>query len=254
MVSGKKRNSFFDLCKTSAILLVIITHMNMFASGTWRRTVLYFVVNQAVPVFMIVSGFLLSASYSKSVCSGNMTPGRWYVRRLLRLLPPCLIVLALEFLFVGKEVSLLRFFLQGGDGPGAYYISCIIQIVVLFPLLFSLPRLSYGIALNVAYEIAVRVFGMPPELYSLLCFRYISLICIGIWIFRRQPAVFSKGMIPLFIIGCAYLAALISGVLPNDGYWLSTNFLDALYIGPLFCFLFSRYSTVSREGFIGALV
>ena len=82
---SKKRNSFFDLCKSVAILLVIVTHMNVFSNGLCRKTILYFVINQAVPLFMIVSGFLLSASYCKSVCSGNMPLGRWYARRFLRL-------------------------------------------------------------------------------------------------------------------------------------------------------------------------
>lgn len=251
---SKKRNSFFDLCKSVAILLVIVTHMNVFSNGLCRKTILYFVINQAVPLFMIVSGFLLSASYCKSVCSGNMPLGRWYARRFLRLLPFCLIVLIIEALFIGKDVSLLHFFLQGGDGPGAYYICCIVQVVLIFPLLFSLHNLWYVVMLNVVYEIAVRIFGMNPELYALLCFRYLFLICIGIWTYRRQSAVFNNGMIPVFITGCIYLGILISGILPDDGYWLGTNLLNGLYIGPLFCFLFSRYSTVLLGGIVGWLI
>ena len=252
--SGIRRNFFFDALKTAAILLVIVTHLNMLSNGVARRMILYFVVNQAVPLFMMISGFLLAASYSKSCCDGGMPVGRWYMKRILRLLPCCLIVLLTEAFFFKGEKPLGVFLLQGGDGPGAYYISCFFQAVILFPLLFSLDGPASAIVLNIAYEIFVRLVGMSSSLYSLLCFRYLVFIAIGIWLFRRQSFRCGMGAIPVALAGCTWLLAQVLGFVKDDGYWLCTNILDALYIGPVFCFLFSRFSTVSAGGFIGAVV
>ena len=60
----KQRDHFLDIAKGAAVILVIITHF----SWTEEERLPYlfpFWVSMAVPVFMIISGYVGTASYEK---------------------------------------------------------------------------------------------------------------------------------------------------------------------------------------------
>lgn len=64
MLDRQERNHSLDIYKGVCILLVILTHFNWTASE--RLKYLFpFWVNMAVPMFMIISGYVYSLSFEK---------------------------------------------------------------------------------------------------------------------------------------------------------------------------------------------
>ena len=131
----RKRIKFIDYMKAVCVVMVIITHID------WQEKqipIFDYVINMAVPVFMLLSGYNFAMSASKTI--GIWEGGRkgllsLYDFRLLRkklwrfmepFLPICLVeilILALE----GKNINLPRIFFLG-----AYYITNKIFVFFIF--------------------------------------------------------------------------------------------------------------------------
>ena len=73
--------------------------------------------------------------------------------------------------------------IDGGDGPGSYYIWVYIQLAFLCPLLTSVVKRKLArwifVGVCILFEIFCSLVNMNESLYRLLCIRYIFLIYLG---------------------------------------------------------------------------
>ncbi|MBQ2806969.1 MAG: acyltransferase [Clostridia bacterium] len=221
------RNRMIDLLKGLCILFVIITHGQILTAE--RKMLLFpFWIDMAVPLFMIISGYVYSASYERSQLRtlGDAYSLRQLTRRVARYAVPFLMAFALEYAVAliyarvtGNTFEWLshpvRTLLTGGAlGAGSYYTPLMMQLIFVFPLIYFLIKRTntQGLlicgALNLAYEVLQSSFGVPVEVYRLLLFRYLLLIAFGAYLYQNREKKLSPAWgWPCLLFGAAYIVA-----------------------------------------------
>jgi hypothetical protein len=91
------------------------------------------------------------------------------MKKIWRFAEPFLPICVVEIIIIilqDKHLNLPRIFLKGAYGPGSYYVPLMIQLVILFPIIYVLvkkyPRASLPImaAITLLFETYVVVFNM----------------------------------------------------------------------------------------------
>lgn len=193
-----------EYLKAIAIVLVIVTHV--LSQSQKLKVGASFWIYMAVPIFMILSGY----TYSLSVSKKRITNIKQYfnrelmIARISRLIIPYLIVVVVEVLlyyiipviYPASGVALqpikelLFKFLQGGRGPGSYYIPILIQLLFIFPfMLFSFKKAPYKsigliFLIHLCFDILSNYLPVSPEIYRLLILRYLVFIIMGIALYE----------------------------------------------------------------------
>ena len=195
----------------------------------------------AVPVFMLISGYVNALSYERRGIAEISEAYRMknIIDKLIRYTVPFAIVFVVEeilfFLFgPQKELSNLLFrFIAGGTGRGSYYYPILLQFVFLYPLLYFLIKkyafrgLLGSAFINFMYELLQRSYGMNEECYRLLIFRYIFIIAVGCYFafcfdeMQKKWLAISFVIGTLFIILYCYLAYEPKIII----YWTRTSFI-----------------------------
>lgn len=246
------RNHFLDVLKGICIIFIVITH---FAWQEEERLQFLFPfwIDMAVPVFMIISGYVYAFSYRKNeiVSMEKAYALNNVIDKIIRYTIPFLIALMLEHAVMIKlnmeSISIqgiqstIHTFLVGGIGPGSYYYPVMIQFIFTFPLIFFTIK-SYkfkgviicGIA-NGIYEVLQHAYGMNEECYRLLLFRYILLIAVGCYFSLYNEMVNRMLAIICEIVGIGFiLLVCYTNYSPRViTYWTRTSFMAALYIIPI---------------------
>ena len=164
----KKRIDFLDYLKAICVIMVIITHYDWSDKSTPFFTML---INMAVPVFMIISGYNFAMSNKKKTNGKfrKMYEWRFLKSKLIRFLVPFFTVCLIEIAILAvedKNINPFRIFVLGAYGPGSYYVPIMIQLLVIFPVIYKMVERSakWGIFLsgmaNLLFEICVIVFDM----------------------------------------------------------------------------------------------
>lgn len=251
----KKHIYLIDYLKAFSIIMVIITHY------AWQDKInawFLFVINMAVPVFMLISGYNFSASGMRKAEGKlqKMYDHRVLLPKVVRFTLPFAFVFVFEIVLKvmqGKEYSILDIlvrFCKGGYGPGSYYYPIMIQLLFIFPLIYLLvAKLNwFGVVVaaqvNFVYEIVIHEIGIDVSGYRLLVFRYIFYIALGCYLFF-----FTKKKIPMWILllmiglGSGYLVAVYyEGYEPHIfTYWTRTCMITALYVFPIVYLMFHRF-------------
>lgn len=189
---AKKGILEIDFLKGLAILWVICEHS--FPSTIVESLRQYFPIT-AVPLFFSITFFL---SFKKLSENRRYYDAWFNIKRVKaiwnKLLLPFLIVTFLgACIFVWKGGNISSIILEGGVGPGSYYIWVYIQIWLLIPLLFFiLDRFNnYGIiivfGLCIVLNVLCSILQIPDYLWRLLCVRYISLSVVGyMWLNQKR--------------------------------------------------------------------
>lgn len=254
----KQRDHFLDIAKGAAVILVIITHFS-WTEEERLRYLFPFWVSMAVPVFMIISGYVGTASYEKKgICTmAQAYDGRILLHKFLRYSVPFLIAYAFDILFyriVERSLSLheivVYFFRGGFGGAGTYYYPLLVQLIFLFPVLyFVIKRYKNGLFLcflmNVAFEVLSRAYMLNGKCYRLLVFRYIFLIAYGCYLYEYNEKSNHKMWI-LFFIGAGFIVATnYLGYEPvTVTYWKRTCVYAVLYFLPLFGYAMRHWRNV----------
>lgn len=135
-----------DFLKGICIIFVIITHCNW--EDTEKLKLLFpFYIDMAVPVFMIISGYMYAVSYKKNNINsiGDAYLAKNIINKILRFTIPFSIIFITEqivyFLQNGQQYSksildFIHLFLIGGTGPGSYYYPVMIQFIFVYPVIF----------------------------------------------------------------------------------------------------------------------
>lgn len=194
-----------SLAKALAICLVVITHAD-WTDADRLRPVFPYIVNSAVPLFMMVTGLNFAQSYRrKRVDSLTMMYDPLVISHRISILvlpfiPVFLLEIALALLkcllgFSSTDLSfaeLLIKFLSGGWGPGGYYLPVMIQVVLIYPLLYcTVCRYGWiafaGISVTSFMTDAILTgIGFPAGAWRLLCIRYLPYLAFGVLLARGR--------------------------------------------------------------------
>ncbi len=245
------RNHTIDLVKGLAIIMVVITHYEW--TEAQRKIVVFpYVINMAIPIFMIITGYVYSLSFTKQRIKHleDAFPCHLIIRRITRYTLPVVIVIVWELcdphFSVGSGLlKRLRWAIDGTYGSGNYYYPVMMQLVFVFPLIFFLieKNKEKGLLIcfiaNVVYELLAWAYVMNSSCYRLLSFRYVFLIAVGVYAFKGFK--FSLWISLLMTsIGAFFITIVIyfkyePRIINKD--WASTNFLSSMLIIPLMVFI-----------------
>lgn len=189
----QKRDHEIDFLKGIAILFVVLTHSIPKGSRDVALGCLY--IGQAVPMFMILSGFNSRLSWEHKRLSLKDSYGIGLLRnKTLRLLVPLgyIVLVQAFFLWFVRDVPFVvvgrQFIKQGGWGPGSYFPWLFIQCLLILPLLNSYMQRAgdkYRKTLIVLLacimaESLCSAISIPSWVYRLLCVRYVFALYVGI--------------------------------------------------------------------------
>lgn len=261
----RQRIEFLDYMKAVCVIMVIVTHYDWTDKTSPLFTML---INMAVPVFMIVSGYNFAMSNRKKAGGKLSRMYGWSMikPRLVRFLIPFFTICLIEILLLALEnrnIHPLRIFLLGAYGPGSYYVPVMLQLLVIFPIIYVLvaKNAKLGITLagvaNLVFEIMVKVFEIDKYYYRLSIGRYLLLIAFGCYLYLYpEHRVKRYQMVAMFLAGLAYIVAVFGFDQETliFGYWKTTAMPVAFYIFPIVILLFRKFYHSTIPGAFGRLL
>lgn len=241
-----------DLYKGIAIILVIFTHYS-WSEEDRLRLFFPFWVDMAVPVFMIITGYVVSMSIIRrggslfSFYKPTVIISKW-LRFIIPYIPAWILTVFARVLGIGGYFSLngvlIDFFL--GDGPGSYYFLVMLQIVLFMPIIVWIIRvkpeggLLLCFLINTLFEVLKSWINMDPALYRLCSLRYIFLLSYGCYLYfykrSRRKMMLSFG---IGILGIGYIYIFnYTGIEPIiTSLWTTTSIFAVLILVPIMMLL-----------------
>lgn len=249
---GGERNHLIDVIKGICIIFVIINHYD-WNKEQWNQLLFPFWVVMAVPIFMIISGYVGALSFDRKGFESlsDCYQLKEIISKCLRFTIPFLIMYLFELYFDvinGASVKgLIVMFFTGGNGPGGYYFPVMIQFVFLFPIIYIFIKregfagLLFFFILNAIFEILQKFYGLNEECYRLIILRYLFVIAFGCYLYlRKNEKIKIQYHIISFCVGIGFILLFIySSYKPQIiTYWTGTSFLCCLYVAPIVNYLF----------------
>ena len=155
---------------------------------------------QVIPIFIIIMSFNLSLAFHRR---GYSELKKFYSlaemkKKFRRYFLPYILIFFISlilglvfFIITNRQILFFNFRLLMGylpiNGPGAYFIPLILQMVLFFPLLYIFYNYNRNLCLIVGFFLAflceiVNHFGMNGIWYSDSLVRFFPHIILGIWI------------------------------------------------------------------------
>lgn len=261
----KPRIEFLDYLKAVCVIMVIVTHYDWADKSSPFFTML---INMAVPVFMIVSGYNFAMSNRKKADGKWTHMYGWEIikPKLVRFLVPFFTICLIEMILLhieDRSINPLRIFLLGAYGPGSYYVPIMLQLLVVFPVIYTLVEknaklgLAFAGVANLLFEIAVIVFDMEKDYYRLSIGRYLLLIAFGCYLYLHpEKRVKRYQMVLMFFMGLTYIIVVfgLEKELVLFDYWKTTAMPVAFYIFPIVILLFRKFYHTRIPGAFGKLL
>lgn len=158
-----KRICNLDILKGLMSILIVITHSTF--ADLHRRWMLFpLIVDMAVPVFLIISGFVNSINYK---------PEKYWrqesiFRKVCRIIIPFFWISVVEvFYWVAfeklstRDILINIIFQRWGDG--GYYPIIMLQLIIFFPLIYRMSTTFIGcvvlVGINIVSEYLLTFFG-----------------------------------------------------------------------------------------------
>lgn len=250
------RQTDIDVLKGICILAIIITHFS-WEPAERLRYFFPFWIDMAVPVFMIISGYVYAHSYRnhKILCVGDAYLLKNTLNKVIRYTIPFFIIYIIEKIMLYKIgitpaniYEIVSFFLIGGQGPGGYYYPIMIQFVFTYPIIYFIIK-KYGFKglcicgfVNFVYELLKWAYGINEGCYRVLLFRYILVIAFGCYLASEKFIIDKKLCIISFAVGFVFILVVeyLNYIPVLLAYWTKTSFLACLYILPISILLIKR--------------
>lgn len=193
----KKHLLEIDLIKGIAIISVILTHCLPYNDNFMVLRML--TTSMALPIFILLLGRNMAASFEKHhyLNSDSLNLVSYFKNRIKRFLIPFIpifflsLILGLVFyheVYFGAKTFVGYLPLPG---PGDYFITVLLQFIIIFPLLYSLYRRSPRFtligtfALSFIFELIsakLSILNANSYLYYANILRYLFLITLGLWV------------------------------------------------------------------------
>lgn len=238
-----------DFIKTIAITAVILLH----SLPAYVLLDIYspFHISQAIPVFIMVSGIVWYLSYNKITnhTLKDSYTSVYFKQKIRRLIVPFLIIYIIDIIYIIAVnfaittqglIRILTFQLPSG-GPGSYYTSLLIQIMLIAPLIFycyqKRPNLTLAtlVGLDLCFELIAPM--LPYWIYYISSLRYLAAFALGIYLstaLRTKKAFYkTKGFIALSVLAIAsFIYILVFMRQPTPFFrpeWETQNLLSFFY-------------------------
>lgn len=260
-----QRIKIVDYLKAIFILLVIITHAEVIPVENLINPL---VIDQAVPGFMILSGYMFAFSSSGKKMK-EMYHKNKLIKKVYRFIIPAII--SYFVYLVGWHLQgsyqltmkdIVYRFIMGLYGPGGYYCGIMLQFILVAPIVWEIIRRfnKNGIlaitALNLMFEIMVRVWMIDESIYRVLIFRYLLLIAAGMYLYLNiKSHTCFQYLVVSWILGALYL---VLPYLTTYEYrlftlWSSTSMMTTLYIYPIMYFILKQFELLYIENLAGQI-
>jgi fucose 4-O-acetylase-like acetyltransferase len=186
------RNQTIDIINGLAIICVIIQHTLSAMCLTSIHLIFY--LERAVPIFMLISGYLCTLSYKNKEIADlknlyNLNIFKEKIKCLYAPFPAIYFLEALLFnIFLSKCVDaplLLVNLILGGLGPGSYYSFVMLQFLFIITIIYAISHkhLNYSppifFIFDVLFEIYTHLSEMNKGIYRLLIDHYIFTLALG---------------------------------------------------------------------------
>ena len=257
------RNQIIDIIKGLAIICVILQHTLSARCLTSIYRIFY--LEQAVPIFMLISGYVFTLSYKnkeivelKNLYNLNILKGR-----IKRLYAPFLAIYFIEilvyYIFVSKNLDasfIFRNLILGGFGPGSYYPVIMFQFLFIIPIIYviSSKKVNYSLpiffAFGVLFEIFTHLSGMTEGIYRLLIGRYIFAIALGNYLALNQNKINKILLYAGSILSILYMYASVylNYHIFGHTYWLPEQ--APAYFYAAFLFIVGMDFLPKKTGFL----
>lgn len=249
-----KRNHMIDILKGVCIIFIILDHYTGWGETMRLQLLFPYWITMAVPVLMILSGYVYSLSYERHniLTLKDAYRPKFIIEKFIRYTIPFLIAYLLEFAISAFDNGIwvilstwIKGLFTGGWGPGSYYYPIMVQFIFVFPVIYFIIK-KYDFAglvlcgiLNALYEWMQYVYELSYVTYRLLLLRYILLIAFGCYICigKTMPKKWLSWI-------CTFVGTGFIWLYNYQGYeptilihWTETCFIAALFIMPLTKFL-----------------
>lgn len=259
-IAKDRRNHSIDVLKGLAIIFIILTHFDNYGDDSARLRFLFpFWISMAVPIFMVISGYVNSQAYVnhrvESAKDGYELFG--LLKKLIKYtIPFCMIFIfeqIIKTIETGTEPSaryLIISFVKGGIGKGSYYYPILIQFVFIFPIIYLLVKKyrAWGVGIcgvcNLLYEILQSLIAMDEQTYRLLIFRYLLVISFGCYAAIEKEIKNKLIWLIILFIGISYITSVrYFGITPLfTTKWSGTCLWACMYIAPLIIYIIKNES------------
>lgn len=251
-----------EICfiKGFAILSVLLLHS--FPKEFLLKILAPFHIWQAVPIFFIIGG--LNRSLSIAGNNGFALLNEYSIDRMgktiLKLLVPFTIVWLIELTLLITErrldinvIKIATLFLQGGLGPGSYFIPIFFQFILVFPLLYWIVYRYRTVGAGALFlffvllEYGCRAFNISDSMYRVLFFRYAGAAILGIYVIVCGFK--SKIVLAMLSIGSIiyiYKVSYVSSDLAPRKQWLFQNSFSYFYTIVLLGLLWQVYGKIKN--------
>ena len=198
-----------DILKALAIISIIVLHT--IPSNMVKHPMSIFIIYQAVPIFFILMAINASMSFKRHKYDVLTSVYPDYLKgRFERVIYPLIILWILSLIMgilLSKDVYFGIMTFVGYlplSGPGNYFISILIQFVLIFPILYKLYKynpkylLITGFILNFVFEILSTQISFLSDnsyWYRACILRYLFLIILGMWLVDNFESANLKSLI-----------------------------------------------------------
>jgi peptidoglycan/LPS O-acetylase OafA/YrhL len=249
--------SILDYLKAFAIILVIINHS--WPESLKDAPIFIFIIRMAVPIFMVVSGYTFAMSYCKYNNFKGMYSLKSLISKFVRFTVPVIITYLLFIVYKVAQTGpvgikeIVKTFIMSDYGKGSYYYALLIQLLLIFPLIYAVMKKSkYGLlaigAVNLVYEIMIHIIDIGIPLYRIVFFRYLLFVGMGSFLYMYRNRINIFVLISSFVIGSIYLLSYnyLGYELKLFTYqpWANTSMISAFYIFPFMyvaCYKFKDF-------------
>lgn len=262
-VISNEQTSSIAVHSLTSTSIIQINHISLLVI---IESVKIFTLWQAIPIFFIIMGITLGMSFKRHNYTSlkDIYSKNYFKSRFIRLYFPYILLLLITFIlgvliFLTTNINqfgnlslytIVGFIPLKGPNYGSYFITLVLQVVFVFPLIYMAymknPKLILISAaiFDITFQI-VAYYYLNSLLYSLCIVRFISALIIGLWISDqdfdfenplnrlsklKNFVITNKLLLYLSIIGIIYLTIwyfLYEGYLTSSFYpipYLNNNF------------------------------
>ena len=270
-MEGKNNNriAIVDIVKGIAIISVILLYT--FSSEILLIIGAPFHIWQAVPIFILIAGFIWSHSLSRRHpnISGEVSGVKilysdlsHFIRRFKRILLPFWVIFIVEifaiFLILKENLTafdIFSLFCSGGYGSGSYFIPVILQLIIIAPIIYWLAiknpnrMLLFVFTISLLLEFLAIMLNISESSYRLLFIRYLFALALGVWFYlsKDQPIkliLCGAGIGFLYILFVNYLDFQFPFIFPA---WRSQHAPSFFYTLLLVIVIFIVYSKIQNK-------
>lgn len=261
MGTNNDRNRMIDVVKGISILMVVIDHFdlvipkeNAFFKAVDNSFFTTYIVAQAVPFFVLLSGYVLALSFEQNrmLTLDRAYSGKNIIRRFLRLYTPWVPVYLSALIVLwgsrGQNAKFeeLHMFFRGIE-PGGYYIVVALQLYLVFPIVFKVVK-KYSVkgcmiffTTQLLYEIAKNAYFMSERSYKYHVFGYIFLLSLGVYFALFGSQVKNYAAVLMLLVGILGTEARIANapvICDIFNYTDKRTLFGNLFVGGVFFYLY----------------